>query len=122
MPAYRLAEAAEADIVDLLAYTEREFGSSARRRYEALVGQAIRDVAADPLRPGCVARPELGAGICSYHLRNSRERARTSGGLVGNPRHLLLYRPIRPGLIGIGRVLHDAMELERHLPRDFMEG
>lgn len=120
--AYRLAVAAQADIVDLLAYTEREFGAPARRRYEALVAQAIRDVAADPLRPGSVARPELGVDVCSYHLRNSRERARTSEGLVRNPRHLLLFRPIRSGLIGIGRVLHDAMELERHLPRDFIGG
>jgi toxin ParE1/3/4 len=38
---------------------------------------------------------------------------------VKRPRHLLLYRILAPELIGIGRILHDAMELERHLPPDY---
>ncbi|RWE18757.1 MAG: type II toxin-antitoxin system RelE/ParE family toxin, partial [Mesorhizobium sp.] len=39
-------------------------------------------------------------------------------GIVQRPRHLLLYW-IGPSLIGVGRVLHDAMELERHLPTNY---
>jgi toxin ParE1/3/4 len=31
----------------------------------------------------------------------------------------LLYRLAHPGLIGVGRVLHDGMEIERHLPGQF---
>jgi toxin ParE1/3/4 len=55
----------------------------------------------------------------SYHLRHSRDRARTADGLVRQPRHLLLYRVTRPDLIGVGRVLHDGMEIERHLPSQY---
>ena len=65
-----------------------------------------------------MCRPELEAGVRSYHLHNSRERARSLGGFIRRPRHLLLYRVLAADLIGIGRLLHDAVELERHLPRD----
>jgi toxin ParE1/3/4 len=31
----------------------------------------------------------------------------------------LLYRFARQDVIGVGRVLHDAMEIERHLAADY---
>jgi toxin ParE1/3/4 len=112
---YRLTKAAEADIIDVPAWSEETFGDAARRRYERLLITALRDVAAEPDRPGSVALLELGPDIRSWHLRNSRERARTAEGVVRRPRHFLLYRPLRPGLIGVGRVLNDAMDIGRHL-------
>ena len=117
MSAYRLSEAAEADIIAVLAWSDETFGDAARRRYERLLVTALRDVAAEPDRPGSIALPELGPDIRSWHLRNSRERARTDEGIVHRPRHFLLYRPLRPGLIGVGRVLHDAMDISRHPTR-----
>jgi toxin ParE1/3/4 len=119
--AFRLAATAEADIVALLAWSEGRFGEITRRRYEMLLITSLRDVAADPERRGSIARPELGPAVRSYHLRHSLERARAVGGFVRGPRHLLLYRALVPDLIGIGRVLHDAMEIERHLPPDYGE-
>jgi toxin ParE1/3/4 len=122
MSVFRLAAAAQADIVAALAWTQERFGEVARRRYGLLIAVGLRDIADDPGRPGSADRPELGATVRSYHLRYSRERARGVDGIVRSPRHVLLYRPLEPGLIGIGRVLHDAMEVERHLPADFGEG
>lgn len=119
MAVYRLARAAQADIVDLLAWTEENFGGVARFRYEQLLVTALRDVAAEPERINSIARPELGKNVRSYHLRHSRERARTEHGIVIRPRHLLLYRFAHADLISIGRILHDAMEIERHLPQEF---
>jgi toxin ParE1/3/4 len=119
MPDYGLARAARADIVDLLAYTEENFGQVARIRYLRLIEAALLDIAEDPDRIGSVARPELGRSIRSYHLRFSREHARTEHGIVLRPRHLLLYRFARADLVGVGRVLHDAMEIRRHVPKDF---
>ncbi|CAN7311960.1 type II toxin-antitoxin system RelE/ParE family toxin [Phenylobacterium sp. LjRoot225] len=112
---YRLTEAAETDFVEILAWSETQFGGAARRRYERLIVMGLIDIAADPVRPGSLARPELGGDIRSWHLRGSRERARGPDGVVQQPRHFLIYRPVEVGLIAIGRVLHDAMELERHL-------
>jgi|ERR1700692_1204933 toxin ParE1/3/4 len=119
MPVYRLSAAAEEDIIRLLTYTHDRFGEIARRRYEALLVTGLQDIASNPERPGSVARPELGHAVRSYHLRHSGERARTALGQVHRPRHLLLYRVARPGLIGVGRVLYDGMEVERHLPSQY---
>jgi len=119
MALLRLSATAEADIISVLAWTESRFGELAPRRYERLLATALRDVGADPEPAGSVLRPELGPGIRSYHLFHSRERARTDGAIVRRPRHFLLYRAMTPDLVGIGRVLHDAMDLERNLPLDY---
>ncbi len=115
----RLSASAEADIISILAWTEDRFGHNARKRYQALLITALRDIMSDPERPGSISRPELGPAIRSYHLRHSRERVGALGGIVRTPRHLLLYRAIDPDIVGIGRVLHDAMEVERNLPADY---
>jgi toxin ParE1/3/4 len=113
---YRLSAAAEDDIVELLAYTESRFGDAARRRYQALLIMALRNISLDPDRPGSVARPELGPGVRSYHLSHSRDRARSAEGFVRRPRHVVLYRVVRPDILGVGRILHDGMEITRHMP------
>lgn len=123
MRRYRLSAAAQADIVDILARTEERFGKFARARYETLIVTAIRDIAEDPERPGAPLRPELGVGARSWHFRLSRDRARRQSGPVRRPRHLIVFRIGKGGIVEIGRVLHDAMELERHRPtgRDWIE-
>jgi toxin ParE1/3/4 len=113
----RLSMAAEVDIVEILAWSERNFGPGARERYERLISIALSDIAAAPLGPGGAARPDLGEGARSWHLRASRERAHGAGGGVQRPRHFIIYRLEASGLVAIGRVLHDAMELHRHLRR-----
>jgi len=119
MASFRLSAAAEADIVSVLAWSESQFGDRARRRYERLLATALRTIGADPECVESVPRPELGQGIRSYHLLHSRERARTDEGIVRRPRHFLLYRAINPDVVGIGRVLHDAMDLMQNVPPDF---
>ncbi len=112
----RLSATAREDIVDLLAWTNEHFGEQARLRYERLIVTALRDLAEDPERVGSIDRAELGLHVRSYHLRHSRDRVPGEKGVVRRPRHFLLYRISPAGVIGVGRVLHDAMELERHLP------
>lgn len=111
---YRLSDAAQADVIDILAWTQEQFGEAARLRYESLIVAALRDVATQPDRPGSIERPELGAGVRSWHLRLSRDHVGTGAGAVRRPRHFLIYRS-EPALLVVGRVLHDAMELARHL-------
>jgi len=114
MARYRLSAAAQSDILDILAWSQVQFGERARRRYEALIVAALRDIATQPDRPGSLERPELGAAVRSWHLRLSREHGRTELGIVRHPRHFLVYR-LQSDVIVIGRVLHEAMELARHL-------
>jgi toxin ParE1/3/4 len=116
----RLARPAQNDIEDLLAWSELNFGVTARRRYEALLTRALRDLAENPARIGVKQRPELGRRVFSYHLFHSR--GRTSTHKVQSPRHLLLARMGEAGCIDILRVLHDAMEWSHHLPSPGNEG
>jgi toxin ParE1/3/4 len=109
---YWLSQAAIADIDSILEWSGTRFGESARRRYAALIASAIRDVAHDPYGVGTHPRPELGEGVRSWHLRQSRGHA--IGKPVQRPRHFLIYRLDGTVLI-IGRVLYDSMELERQI-------
>lgn len=112
MARYRLTDTAQADIVSILAWSRERFGVEASKRYEALVATAIRDAAEQRDDLGRRPRPELGDGVFSWHLAQST--ARSPGGTVHRPRHFLICR--RDGdLLVVGRVLHDAMELRRHL-------
>ena len=112
MAGYRLTHAARADIISILAWSHEQFGEGARKRYEALIATAIRDAASCSDDAGHTARPELGEGVFSWHL--SRSRARAPGEKVHRPRHFLICRRDGDTLV-IGRVLHDAMDLRRHV-------
>ncbi len=112
MARYRLTHAARADIVTILAWSHDQFGEEARKRYQTLIVTAIQDAASRSDGGGHTPRPELGEGVFSWHL--SRSRARAPGGKVHRPRHFLICR--RDGdTVVIGRVLHDAMDLRRHV-------
>ncbi len=112
MARYRLTHAAQADIVSILAWSHDQFGEEARQRYEALITAGIRDAATLTDEVGRKCRPELGDGVFSWHLAKSRTRS--LGGNVHRPRHFLICR--RDGdILVVGRILHDAMDLRRHL-------
>ena len=61
----RLSALAQSDITEILRWSEDEFGTSARERYAALIGAALRDLQAHPHGTGSQERPELGAGVLS---------------------------------------------------------
>lgn len=113
-----LAPMAEHDIVEILTWTHEHFGEQARHRYETLIIQAIEDLAENPERAGTSERAEIVDGAKTYHMLHSRDRVPRSMGRVRNPRHLILYRVIDDAL-EIARVLHDSLDLARHLPADY---
>lgn len=114
MMRYRITDSARADILSILAWSEEQFGEEARTRYETLIAVAIRDVASST-SAGAVSRPELGDGTFTWHL--SRSRNRVPPERVRKPRHFLVCR-MDGDLLVIGRVLHDAMDLRRHVDPD----
>ena len=83
--------------------------------------QALRNIEAGPARHGSTARPEiLIEGARTYHIRFSRDLAKSALGVLHNPRHLVLYRHREDrNAIDIARILHDGRDLPRHLPEEY---
>ena len=80
------------------------------------------DVADCPELEGSHARPEINPAARTYHLLRSRDRVERSIGRVLRPRHFLLDRTCDNGQVEIGRVLHDGMDLKRHLAEEYRDG
>jgi len=116
-----LARGARDDVKEIMRWTANMFGARAARRYRALLNQAVDDIGDDPERLGSKARPEAAvAGIRTYHISLSRRRV--SGPGVKDPRHFLVCRLLKSGVIEVVRILHDVRDLERHIPQDEQPG
>jgi toxin ParE1/3/4 len=114
-----IAPKARADIEDILTWTREDFGAPTLRRYAKLLATAIEEVAANPEVAGSSPRPEIADHCRTYHLFFSRKTAGRAGDRIRRPRHFLLYRVTEAGIVEIGRVLHDSMDLEAHLPEEY---
>lgn len=113
---------AKVDIRGILRWSEAEFGKEAALRYQSLLIQAIRDVAASPGGRG-VQTVEFANDVRLYPLRLSRERARTASGVVHNPRHVIVFRfREHAPAIEVIRILYDAYDIERRLPQEYRRG
>lgn len=100
----------------ILDWTREEFGPRTSDRYAKLIRAALDDVRDDPDRFGAMKHTALGESCRTYHLSHSRKNVR--GTRVKQPRHMLLFRVV-DDVVEIGRVLHDGMTLDLHLPADF---
>ena len=112
MSSFHLSEEAARDLDHILEWSQEQFGDAARERYEALLTAGLMDVVTSPERLGSRTRPELGEGVRTWHL--SISRGRTGATPVHEPRHFLVYR-FNGDVVEIGRVLHDSMDLARHV-------
>ena len=119
MAGYVISPAAQVDIETILAWTHEHFGERARMRYEALLMRAIQEVSANPVLTGSHSRPEIAVDARTYDLFHSRNHVPAALGRVKQPKHFLLYRVRGEGQVEIGRVLHESMDLARHLPDDY---
>ncbi|AKS04678.1 type II toxin-antitoxin system RelE/ParE family toxin [Pseudomonas trivialis] len=118
MSQYRISNSARADIVDILRTSQTKFGDLARQRYQTLILTALQALADTPYRIGSHDRDELAPGLRSYHLVYSRQQAKHPHGTVRSPRHVVFYRLANDDVIEVVRLLHDAMEVQLHLPND----
>ncbi len=114
-----IAPKVRSDIASILAWTQENFGPQTRQRYGKLIETAIAAIAADPDIPGSLQRPEIAKDCRTYHLFHARKKVGGRGTRIRNPRHFLLYRVTQAGVVEIGRVLHDSMDLEQHLPEEY---
>jgi len=118
--ALRLTASARRDVANALAQSEEQFGRAARQRYRLLLEPALDDLAQDPRRPGVRADAHLPADHRLYPVRLSRARPAPAD-RVGHPRHVVVFRLDGP-TVEVLRLLHEAMDLPRHLPPGRDEG
>lgn len=105
----RLSAAAVADYRHILRWTLENFGSAQAHAYAGTLLSALKDLSEGPAITGVKQRSEIGANIWTLHVARKRRKGR----------HFIMFRVhSAQGQNGIDvlRVLHDSMELERHLP------
>ena len=108
MPAWRvlLSAAVTKDLATILQWTAERFGSGQAWACQANLESAIRALGAGPLVPGARDRSEIGPGLRTLHVARHGRRGR----------HLILFRAGPEHTIEVLRILHDQMDLARHLP------
>ena len=105
----RFSKSAVRDVEAVLTYTLKRFGKRKHAEYKSLIREALKDIAADPLRFPAKHRPEQHPDARTFHVARKGRRAT----------HFFLYRVSTRQCIDIGRLLHDAMDLGLHLPPGF---
>lgn len=101
----RLSAESERDLKEIIRWAARHFGAAQARRYRATIFSALRELESGPNIPGSRARDEILPGVRTLHVARHGQRGR----------HFLIYRASEPD-IRILRILHDEMDLARHLP------
>lgn len=80
-------------------------------RYRSLIIKAIETLANEPVQRTAKTHKDVSGGAWIYHLRHARQPTMPT---VRSPRHVIAY-VFDAEVITILRVLHDAMDLPRHL-------
>jgi toxin ParE1/3/4 len=114
-----IAPKACSDIEAILAWTHDNFGRQMVEEYSRLIETAINEVAKDPDCLGSAKRAEIAENCRTYHLFHACKKAGARGKRIRKPRHFLLYRVRDDVVVEIGRVLHDSMDFEQHLPVEY---
>jgi len=101
----RLGAAAEVDFANIIKWTAENFGARQAAIYRDTLMQAIGELANGPAVPASRSRDDILPGLRTLHVARHGRRGR----------YFLLYRAAEGGIIEIGRILHDQMDLQRHV-------
>jgi len=102
----RLGAAAEVDFANILKWTTENFGARQSRVCRDTLVQAIGELAEGPHVASSKARDEIMAGLRTLHVARRGRRGS----------HFLMYRAASNGTIEVVRILHDRMDIRRHVP------
>jgi toxin ParE1/3/4 len=110
----RLSEPARADIREIFRWTADRFGEAQANAYGDIILAALDALRRGPKIVGVRARPDIARGLYTLHVSRNRRRGR----------HIVLFRLGQDSgqlIIVVGRILHDSMDIARHLPSDIAE-
>jgi toxin ParE1/3/4 len=102
----RLGAEAERDFLRILQYTAEAFGPRQTAIYKATLKDALAELTQGPNVAGSMARDEILPGLRTLHLARRGRRGR----------HFIMYRSVEGRVVEVLRILHDAMDLARHIP------
>jgi len=106
--AVRLAAAAEADFHGIVRWTSEQFGQAQARAYADVLSSALEELAKGPDIIGVRSRDDIAKGLFAFHVARKGRKGR----------HLVLFKTGQDrgrNVIKVLRILHDAMDLPRHL-------
>lgn len=101
----RLGQQAEQDYFEILQWTAKTFGEGQANTYAETMARAIEALEDGPDVLGARTRDDIQPGIRTLHIARQ--------GRAG--RHFVVFR-VAGSDIDVLRLLHDSMELPRHLP------
>ncbi len=108
---YRLLAGAEDDIDRILLKSASDWGIPAASRYNRLMLASFEAVGNGPMLTGSTEVSKV-AGVRVYPLRHARRLVEPDQ-RIGEPRHIVVYRVARDGIVEIIGVAHDRMLLAR---------
>jgi toxin ParE1/3/4 len=104
--AVRLAETAEHDVLDALLWTADQFGPLQAEDYLETLTLALEALNSGPDLVGSSVRNDIGPGIRTLHVARLGRKGR----------HFVVYRVAEGHTIDVIRLLHDRMDLAKHVP------
>ena len=104
----RLGDEAKRDFARILKYTKDTFGAQQLAVYRVTLVEALAALEAGADILGSVARDEVLPNLRTLHVARKGRRGR----------HFIMYRATHGNVIDVIRILHDQMDLVRHIPPD----
>ena len=104
-----LTATAKADFQGILAWTVARFGETQARAYAQTLSAALEALTAGPTAVGAKDRTDIAQGLFNLHVARKGRKGR----------HFVLFRigQVRGReAIEVLRILHDGVDLQRHLP------
>ena len=104
----RLAEQAELDFLDIATWTKQHFGQAQAELYAETILLAMEALHDGPDAFGAKARDDIGPGIRTLHVSRLDRKGR----------HFVVFMAGQGQCIDVLRLLHDSMDLARHVPTE----
>lgn len=96
---------ADQDIAEILLWTQENFSREQADIYAETLALALEDLVNGPDITGAKQRDDILPGIRLLHVARQGRRGR----------HILVFRVLDAGFIDVLRILHDSMDLARHI-------
>ena len=102
----RIAQQAELDLFEIFKWTTENFGVRQAEYYAETVSLAVEALHDGPEILGSKPRDEIAPGIRTLHVARHGRKGR----------HFVVFRVADQDVLDVLRLLHDSMDLARHLP------